>query len=545
VTAPACSISSPEAQEGNSSAPLRLKRKIKEALVALSLSNLCFLNAWFHLLATPKQAYHHRPVTLSALAAMGCNLIGLALVIWLIMRALHRTGNRVIHFICHVCFLLLLLPAIDVCRVYVLRLDYDSTWGLLKNPAIIIALLAGVTLVLRFHRQVVRAAALGLGIFSPLAIFTLARIGLFALGLAGPAQPPADPALPALNALRAGQPHVLWIIFDEMDQRLAFEQRPAGLKLPEFDRLRSGSTYATNAFPPGYNTLTSIPALISGRQVADARPNSAANLTLTLADSGEQTNWSQLPSVFTAARALGANTALVGWYHAYPRMLAPGLNYCAWHPEWEPARAPTFFAAALRQIDCLGADLHGLYDYEDSCRLALAESRSVTRDVRYGLVFLHLPLPHLPGIYEPKTGHFAIFNQSLAQGYFNNLCLADVALGQFRRILEHAGRWEKTWVIVSADHSWRASERYDSQRDLRVPFLVKAAGPAKGTVLTNQFNTLLTHDFILSILRRDVTNQSSALAWLKAHAVPLPPVPNPAGQHRDRASIFNHSGVPR
>jgi hypothetical protein len=74
---------------------------------------------------------------------------------------------------------------------------------------------------------------------------------------------------------------------------------------------------------------------------------------------------------------------------------------------------------------------------------------------------------------------------------------------------------------------------------LRVPFLVKAAGPARGMVLTNQFNTLLTHDFILSILRREVTNQSSALSWLEAHAVPLPPVPNPAGEHRERAGIFN------
>ena len=48
-----------------------------------------------------------------------------------------------------------------------------------------------------------------------------------------------------------GQPRVVWIIFDEADYRMIFEQRPASLEMPEFDRLREESLSANNAISPG------------------------------------------------------------------------------------------------------------------------------------------------------------------------------------------------------------------------------------------------------------------------------------------------------
>ena len=63
-----------------------------------------------------------------------------------------------------------------------------------------------------------------------------------------------------------------------------------------------------------------------------------------------------------------------------------------------------------------------------------------------------------------------------ATGYFNNLALAYRFLGQLRHAMETSGAWDKSWVIISADHSWRDSRIYDGVIDLRVPFLVKAPG---------------------------------------------------------------------
>lgn len=58
---------------------------------------------------------------------------------------------------------------------------------------------------------------------------------------------------------------IVWLVFDEADQRLAFGERAATLKLPEFDRLRSQSLFATIAYPPANQTLSSMPALINGK----------------------------------------------------------------------------------------------------------------------------------------------------------------------------------------------------------------------------------------------------------------------------------------
>jgi phosphoglycerol transferase MdoB-like AlkP superfamily enzyme len=114
-----------------------------------------------------------------------------------------------------------------------------------------------------------------------------------------------------------------------------------------------------------------------------------------------------------------------------------------------------------------------------------------------------------------------------AAGYFNNLALADSELGALRRDMEKSGQWDKTWVILSADHSWRISKIYDGVRDYRVPFLVKPPQASQSLTYSNPINTVLTHDLILAILRNQVTNQPSTAAWLDLHATTDLPVIQP------------------
>src|SRR5208282_720498 len=104
------------------------------------------------------------------------------------------------------------------------------------------------------------------------------------------------------------------------------------------------------------------------------------------------------------------------------------------------------------------------------------------------------------------------------------LVLADRSFGKLRRAMELSGQWNKTWIILSADHSWRNSRVYDGQRDFRVPFLVKPPGANAPMTYEQQFNSTLTHDLILAILHSGVTNQQSVAAWLDANGKPLLPV---------------------
>lgn len=121
----------------------------------------------------------------------------------------------------------------------------------------------------------------------------------------------------------------------------------------------------------------------------------------------------------------------------------------------------------------------------------------------------------LRGTFGPVNAAFNACSQRLA--------LADRTLGKLRHAMETSGQWDKTWLILSADHSWRESPRYDGRRDLRVPFLIKAPGPGKSITCSPPINTSLTHDLVLAILHGEPTDQQQTVAWLEAHpSVPAP-----------------------
>ena len=115
-----------------------------------------------------------------------------------------------------------------------------------------------------------------------------------------------------------------------------------------------------------------------------------------------------------------------------------------------------------------------------------------------------------------------MWNLSRTQGYVDNLALADRTLGDLRQAMEQAGLWDKTWVLISSDHWWRESARYDGRTDHRVPFLLKPA-EATGTLdYPPAFNTILSADLLLAILKGEVTRAGQLVPWLDAHRVKPP-----------------------
>src|SRR5205809_6203502 len=62
----------------------------------------------------------------------------------------------------------------------------------------------------------------------------------------------------------------LWLIFDEMDQRMLFDARPDGIKFLELDGFRSEEIYADSAYPQAGEQLTHLPELTTGNMVTRA-----------------------------------------------------------------------------------------------------------------------------------------------------------------------------------------------------------------------------------------------------------------------------------
>jgi arylsulfatase A-like enzyme len=339
---------------------------------------------------------------------------------------------------------------------------------------------------------------------------------------AGPVWYRADPA--PLARIAPSLRRVVWLVFEELDQRLTFEARPTGVELPEFDRLRREALYADAARPPAGTTDVSMPALITGRPVVAVAPTSPNDLELTFAD-GPAAPWRAQPNVFSRARALGYDTALIGWQLPYPRVLGASLGAAAWRPSvaHEQARGDTIGQALWNQWGSLAPPAHArrllVQRFAELDDVAL---RTAT-DGRFGLVLLHLPVPRSPGIYDRATGRLTTWNFTGADGgYLDNLALADHVIGKLRRGIERARLGDRTWIVVSSDHWWRASRRDDQTMDHRVPFLVRPPSGGRTTHVDAAFNTLAAHDLVLAILRGSLSDTGDAATWLSRQTAPPP-----------------------
>jgi hypothetical protein len=526
LSAPAPAISPAEHHEGTIPLPQSLKHKIKDGIVAVSLANLCFANAWFNILYDTDYSYYNKlPIQTSSTLALLINIFWLSALVWLGMRVWRHFQNRLLHFILHLAFLALLLIPVDFIRIQIFHiLDYQFAM-FLRRPVVMFCAVVLLALVVWQHRRVARAGAVLVVILSPLALLTLMKIVLLLFGLIHIKQADYMPVLPPPAPVREGQPRVVWIIFDCTDYRVAFEDRPDGVQLPEFDRLRGESLFCVNACSPHGGTMSSMPALISGQRLSKVAIANSSDLNVRVADTGADTTWQKMPSVFAEARTLGANTALVGWYHPYDRVLGKGLNYCAWYPfpMFEPARARTVAAAMRREIGCIPWSWHLRRIFISVCQDSLRESLSLVTNNVYGLTLLHLPPPHTPGIYLPEKNKFTFWGMPRNIGYLRNLALADKELGQMRQAMETSGQWDKTWLIISADHSYGGA--LFGQYDMRVPFIVKPPGASEPITYSPKINTVLTHDLILAILRGEITSRRELVPWLDEHGKPLPATP--------------------
>jgi hypothetical protein len=67
-------------------------------------------------------------------------------------------------------------------------------------------------------------------------------------------------------------------------------------------------------------------------------------------------------------------------------------------------------------------------------------------------IFLHLPVPHPPAIWNRLDRNFTL---ECGSSYVDSLALADRTLGEVMTQLEQSPRWKDTMVVVQGDHSWR------------------------------------------------------------------------------------------
>ena len=322
---------------------------------------------------------------------------------------------------------------------------------------------------------------------------------------------------------------IVWLVFDELSYRQTFEHRFPGLAMPAFDQLRSESFLFQDLQPAASYTDIALPALFLGKGVDDIKSDLDGRAILKLSG---QNRWSVLDpqaTVFGEAQRNGWTSGVVGWWNPYCRILPNTLDYCYWTTEetngifstensvLENAAAP--FLSKLAPTSTTVEEKH------QASTLALMEqARTLIANEKIQFLFIHLPIPHPPGIYDRTTGKLR------GRGtYIDNLALADRSLGDLMNSLNATASAANTTLIVTSDHSWRvpmwksntgwsAEEEAASQGkfDPRPMLMIHFPQQSHEVAISQPFEQIALHAILVSMLQGRIESPADFQAWLNS-----------------------------
>lgn len=523
---------------------------LRDAAISLSLANVCFVKVWGKLLSGAGSYFTEFPIAYVSIIA---DVLLLAVVLFGVITIVRRSRNTLLMKLARWSFLLAILTALNSIALLILTISTVKFSALMgRNVAWFTGMGLTAFLVLAMVKardRVIRWAPPVILALLPFVIVTFSQSVLKLMRNVGVAHAAGSTTGVIPVARRKPATRVLWIVFDELDQRLSLSERPDSVQMPELDRLRKQSVYAVNAYPPSPLTYMSMPALITGKLVAEVTPVRADELMIRFDGEQDAVGWSTQPNVFSEARLLGFNAGLAGWCHPYCEVIGSSLSKCDAVKEKSndgiTLQASMFLQAqrlisaiplvqqaaipVIQRVDFVNriVTTGEREKYTVRYKRVLESALKVAVDPDLDLVFVHSPAPHPPGIYDRAKNDFSLESKN---GYIDNLELVDRTIGELRRAMESAGVWDQTTVIISADHWWRTEmwrrgpfwtrEDQDAsggKMDHRIPFVVKLAGQREQLTYTAGFNTVVTHDLILALMRGEVTSPSSVAAWLDRH----------------------------
>ncbi|NMW22215.1 MAG: sulfatase-like hydrolase/transferase [Chlorobiaceae bacterium] len=312
---------------------------------------------------------------------------------------------------------------------------------------------------------------------------------------------------------------VIWIIFDELDYRIAFGHRPKELLLPEFDKLQKSSIVAINAFSPASDTSISIPALLIGIPLKNTRPMSSTSMIIT-ENNGKNSSFQTTSTIFADMHHHGSRTALFGWFFPYSRLF-DAIDVIKDYSNDSMTSDSLLQSIVLLLRSLVESCNYSLFGNSIPIKNHIMITTSMHKDVvqylqtnLYGFCFLHYSVPHNPNIYNRRTHTYGT-NRDIKAGYLDNVALADQILGEIRTTMQKTGSWDKTLVIVSSDHHWRVNT-YDGIIDQKhVPFLVKMPDQRKSILISDRFETVNTKQMILNIVDGKIKTPEALKQWMQ------------------------------
>lgn len=450
-------------------------------VVSLSLANLCYLRVWDLLLHNPQRNYltsvpYGRTDYFAALIGVtllaGC-LYAMVSLVW-------HHKNRWLRIAAMLGVFVVFLFPLDFVR----RSSGLAFEGFVGNERYIIVVGSiGVLIALAiiFRHKFYAVLFWLLAILSPYAAFNLGHALVY---IASPDEVYSPRILTpdGETTSSVSQQRLLWIIFDEWDQSMLFERRPPNVKLPVLDTLVKESVVATRAYAPAAMTLVSIPALLSGRLIAEAVATEDSRLSIRFANEAHWRNLRDQETIITDALRGFRPTAVFGWYHPYNRITPQDANLATrsfGFPGFEAIQGDGVWGSLVSQYAFLAVPIYGRMVCRDLYLQLHAEALSAVSNPKLKFMFLHYGIPHAPSIYDAQKRALSVVLRSETSGYAHNLELVDRTLGELLAALEKAGLRDSTSLILTSDHWWRTAPWVKSGQGYPVPLIIQAKAGGK------------------------------------------------------------------
>lgn len=331
--------------------------------------------------------------------------------------------------------------------------------------------------------------------------------------------------IPAASPTR---PRLIWILFDELAYRQAFEDRDPSLSLPNFDRLRAESTLYTDVTPIADRTTRAVPTLLTGHIVTSVDYTDRNEYLIKTKQDPHWTRFDANATLFGQAKRAGLTTSVVGWYIAYCPIFATVVTQCYWNNDDAQDRGPTSLDASYAEnvwvpLRVMMEQVFPPLAWDDESRWnAEGHMRSVEDISAHALqtlatsnadiIYLHIPAPHPVGFWNRRTHRF-----SPGGSYLDGLDYSDRLLGEMLAILQSQPRWAATTVLIHGDHSWRTwmwrplpgwsaeDERvsHGGQWDPRPVVMIHTAGQHAPVTVTAPTSLMYVHDFVAEQIQAD------------------------------------------
>ena len=138
---------------------------------------------------------------------------------------------------------------------------------------------------------------------------------------------------------------------------------------------------------------------------------------------------------------------------------------------------------------------------------------SMATDDGLDFVYMHFPLPHQPTLFDGTAGKFTAFNFA-RDGYLDNVLAVDNFFSEMRHKMKKAGSWDKSVIVLSADHGWRKPApglNIDSRG--RIPLFIKLPGAGAGAVYTEPFDATRMRGLLRALSNGELTGPDDVIAW--------------------------------